>query len=181
MGLENITIGELVRATRERLTPGTVIEGLTYYNQVSHFIDSFGRKLSTGEEKLAVKYTGSAERQILIENIGFRNTKRFWGQIKPELALIVPAANVSTVRSRPPQELNPEGLALLLRYKLISTGTNRIYLVECSFFREIAAPLVWVFAKEREKRDVMEKIIGQRSTGFAQRLREGLDLMFAAP
>lgn len=178
--MERIGVGDVVRAPRERLTPGIVI-ALTDYGEVSSLIYSFGRKLSTGEEKLAVKYTGSAQEKVLIDNTDFRNDNRFWGRIKPELALIVPAAKVSTVRSRPLQALSPEGLALLLRYKLKSTGANRIYLVECSFFREVTAPLVWVFAKEREKRDVMEKVIGQRSPGYAQGLREGLDLMFAAP
>lgn len=180
MGLE-ITIDELVRTPREGLTPGTIITRLTDDKGVRSLIKRFGRKLSTGE-KLAVKYSSlSAERKILIVNDDFRNTNLFWGKIKPEHALIVPAAGVNSVRARPPQQLNPEGLALLLRYKLISTGGDKIYLVECSFFREVAARRVWVFAKERKKRDAMENLIERRSPGYAERLREGLDLIYAAP
>lgn len=172
MSVEIIRVGKVVRASREKLTPGIVI-ALTDYVEVSRLINSFGRKLSTGE-RLAVEYHDpAAKRNILIDNIDFRNTNRFWGKIKPEHALIVPS------RQRP--QLNTEGLALLLRYRLVSTGKDRIYLVECSFFRESVAPLVWVFAKEREKRDAMENVIERRSPGYAERLREGLDLIFASP
>lgn len=180
MSLEIITIGEVVRAPRERLTPGTLITGLIDCYQVVGLIPNIGSKLSAGEEKLAVKYRDSAQEKILIDNTGFRNTKAFWGRIVPESALILPAdISLAPARARP--QLNPDGLALLMRYGLISTGKKRIYLVECSFFRETNAPLVWVFARERENKNVMERAVGQRSPDYAQRLREDLDLMFAAP
>lgn len=150
MNLETVAIGEVIRAPRERLVPGTLIDGFTDYNQVVHLIPILGHKLHPSRNRLAVRfYARGAEERVLIDNLTFRNKEHFWGRVKPEQALIIPA-KMSLVPPRTRPSLNPDGLAFVLRYGLWSSGKEkpRPHWVICALFHELERPQVLVFGKE---------------------------------
>lgn len=158
MSLETVAIGEVTRVPREKLTPGTLIEGFTDYNQVVQLIPVLAHKLHAGGGRLAVRfYARGVEESVLIDNLTFRNTERFWGKIKPEQAMIIQAA-MSLVPPRMRPNLNPDGLAFVLRYGLWSSGKaqSKAHWVTCALFHELEKTQVTVFGKEGG-REILQK------------------------
>lgn len=187
MSLERIRVGEVVRISRERLAPGNIIEGFTGYDEAVALPIYLAHKLHTGEGRLKFDYYSKTRKsdpnrdQILIDNPTFRNQTHFLGRVVPELALIIPA-DISLAPTKERPNLNKDGLAFLLRYGLWSTGKDKPkpYWVVCALFHEIELPQVWIFGRPGN-RNYLDKLISQSRQEYAQRLREGLDLMFALP
>lgn len=178
-------IGEVVRASRERLTLGTIIEGFTRYDEAVALPAYLAYKLRIREDgRLGFGYFSNTRKsnvnrdQVLIDNPTFRNRTHFLGKVIPELALIIPAdMSLAPVKQQP--NLNPDGLAFILRYGLWSTGKEKSnpYAVVCALFREIERPQVWAFGRHGTE-EYLNKLIGQSRQDCAQRLKEGLDLIF---
>ena len=181
-----MTIGQVIRADRQVLIPGTVIEGFRDYGDTSMLLSSLGHKLRDEKEAPPRVHFSSiiAERAYYIDNDDFRIRHRFYGrEIKPEWALIIPT-DVSFVPRPGLARLQADaGISFLLRYILKSTGKNRYHVVECSLFRELDRAVVDVFVREYtgKARRSVARLIEQTNEPLAQRVREGLTMLVSPP
>jgi len=180
-------LGQVIRAKREDLIPGTVIDGFTDYGDAMMFILNLSSKMKQpGEPSSRIHFSSIiAERAYYIDNDDFRIRHRFYGrEIKPERALIIPT-DVSFVPRPSLARLQIDGgMSFLLRYILKSTGKDRYHVVECSLFRELGRFSVEAFAREygaKGGKRKVDRLIEQTQEPFAQRVREGLAMLVLPP
>lgn len=186
MGLESITIGEVVRAPRERLIPGTLIIGFTAYDEAETLPVYLAHKLHTGKGHFEFGFYSTTRKAnpnkaaVLIMDEEFKGKHNFLGHALPEMALMIPA-DISLAPAGILSNLDKDGLAYMLRYGLYATGKGRFkaYWVVCSIFREKAKPLAWGFGRQGT-REYLNKLIARSGQEYAQRLAEGREEIFGS-